>query len=167
MMLNFNKKAQEGPLGMSFGVIFAIFLIVTFIVAAFFGIRQFLNVSKCTQIGNFYDSLQKRVDKVFYSGSSENVEFKINLPSEIKKVCFANLSNTITNNEDYEKLMNFEFEDANVFLLPVEFSCGMPYKKINRIKIDEIINKENPYCVDTEGRLILSKKIYDKFVLIE
>ncbi len=162
-----NKKGQEGPMGMSFGVIFAIFLIIIFIGATFFGIRQFFKISKCTQIGNFYDSLQREVDKVFYASSVENKEFKINLPSEIEKVCFANLSSTITNREDYEEIADFEFEDANVFLIPYNSACNIPYKKINRIKIDEIIKSKNPYCVYAEENLKFTKRIYDKFVIIE
>ncbi|MEM4182096.1 MAG: hypothetical protein QXX68_03035 [Candidatus Pacearchaeota archaeon] len=167
MKKRLNKKAQEGPMGMSFGVIFAIFLIIVFIAAAFYGIRHFLQLSKCTQIGNFYDSLQRKVDEAFYSSSVENVEFKINLPKEIEKVCFANLSEPITNNEDYEELIDFEFEDANVFLLPKEAACNMPYKKINRLKMDEITKNNNPYCVEKSENFKLTKKIYDKFVIIE
>ncbi|MCS6954771.1 MAG: hypothetical protein NZM44_00225 [Candidatus Calescibacterium sp.] len=161
------KKGQEGPMGMSFGVIFSIILIISFIFAAFFGIKQFLQLSECTQIGNFYESLQRKIDKIFYETAAENVIFEIKLPKKIKKICFANLSATITNNEDYEELKEFDFEDANLFLLPKEATCSMPYKKIEKIKMEEIVNKRNPYCIENSENIKLSKKIYDKYVILE
>lgn len=64
--------------------------------------------------------MQDSVDDA-WRGQSSSSHFDINLPSEIDKVCFANLSATITNRgEDYEFIKDFYVYEANVFLIPLE-----------------------------------------------
>ena len=93
------KLAQQ-TMGIPFGLIFAIFLIVVFIVIAFIAVRHFLDIGSCSETGLFYDSLQKKVNEALSSQLSD-FKFDINLPSGIQKVCFGNLSADITNTEDY------------------------------------------------------------------
>ncbi|MEM4330776.1 MAG: hypothetical protein QW273_02085 [Candidatus Pacearchaeota archaeon] len=161
------KKAQEGPMGLSFGVIFAIFLIIVFIIAAGYGIKHFIYISECSQIGLFYENLQKKIDEVFYASYVENESFKISLPSSIKKVCFINLSATITNEEDFEDIYDYEDEEDNLFIIPSEKSCDMPSKKLTKINLQEITKEENPYCVSSDYIFSITKKTYDKYVIIK
>ena len=160
-----NKKAD---INLSFGVIFSIILIAVFVFAAIYAINFFLNYSKCLQVGRFYDNLEDDVSRARHSSSVVNKPFKISLPNNIDKICFANLSATITNpGEDYEALRIYEGLDRNLFLIPEENGCGMPSKKINGLNIGKIIEGENPYCIDSDGTLILTKRIYDKTVFLE
>lgn len=161
-----NKKAD---MNLSFGVIFSIILIAVFIFAAIYGINFFLNYSKCTQVGRFYDSLQREVSETFLSQSTTNKKFEINLPSSIKMVCFANLSESQRGSfsEEYDLISDSYSADANVFLLPGGNACNIPYKAIKRINLAEIIKDHNPYCVYSDDVLILNKGIYQSSVTIK
>jgi len=160
------KKGQI--LGMSFGVIFAIFMILVFIALAFIVIGHFLDIGECGEVGNFYEDLQKEVENVMQQQYHES-EFKINLPSGIERVCFADLSAQITGfDEDYEEIEIYEFKNANIFLIPPEKSCeGLENNLIKHIDIEKIIKDRNPYCIDVERQLKIKKGFSDKAVTIE
>ncbi len=160
-----NKKAQQ-TMGMPFGMIFAIFLIVVFIVFAFMVAKSFLNFGESASVGSFYNDLQKAVNVAIQSQES-NSNFVIDLPSGIKKVCFANLSARITNKGiDYNSIKDYEVYDANTFLIPPEKAQGMQWKKINRINITKITEEKNPYCVNVSSKLKIKKGFYDRLVWI-
>lgn len=159
---------KRADINLSFGVIFSIILIIVFLFAAIYAINFFLDYGKCTQIGDFYSDLQKQVNDAFYSQSVENKKVEISLPSSTSMICFANLSAEITNpGQEYEDIKDYHLEDANLFLFPQEDSCNMPYKNIERINISEITKLKNPYCVYADDTLTLTKRIYDKRVLIK
>lgn len=164
-MEKLNKRAD---INLSFGVIFSVILIAVFIFAAVYAINFFLDYSQCVQVGSFYDGLQKEVSNAYLSQSTENKKFQISLPSSIDKICFANLSAPITNpGEEYDLIADFYLEDANLFLIPGESACGIPYKKITRLNVAEITKVKNPYCVYSDEELTLTKQIYDRAVLIQ
>ncbi len=159
-----NKKAD---MNLSFGVIFSTILIAVFIFAAIYAINFFMNYSRCTQVGGFYDKFQKEIDNAFSAQSVENKKFQISLPAQVKRICFANLSATITNpGEDYEEIKDYYLDEANIFLIPEESACSLPFKNIKRLNIAEITKVKNPYCVYSDDELVLTKKIYDKTVLV-
>ena len=161
-----NKKAQQ-TMGMPFSMMFAIFLIVIFIVVAFMGIRFFLDFGRSADVGLFYDELQKAVDDA-WAGQTSSDSFPINLPDAIQKVCFANLSAEITGNlEEYDQIEIHEFRMANTFLVPPGEAEGMQYKQIAHIDIAKITEDKNPFCVDAGDDLIIKKDFYDKLVWIE
>ena len=161
-----NKKGQQS-IGMSFGMIFAIFLIVVFIVFAFIAIKFFLDINNTASVGLFYQELQENINDAINQQMSD-FEFKIDLPSNIDKICFANLTAKITNQgPDYEEIRNYEFYDANIFVLPPKNSQDMPWNKINGINITRITETKNPYCVPVSKNLRISKGFYDKQVLIQ
>jgi len=166
MKKKMNKSAQQ-TMGLPFGVIFAIFLIVVFVVIAFIAVWHFLDIGRCAQVGNFYENFQGEINDAWQSQSSE-FDLEIVLPSGINKICFANLSADITNSEDYEQIKNFEFYKANTFLVPPEKTCDIPYQLIKHINITEITKNENPYCVSVEedGVLEIKKDFYDKDVVV-
>lgn len=165
-MKKLNKKAD---INLSFGMIFSIILIAVFIFAAIYGINFFMNYSKCTQVGRFYEDFQREVSNTFLSQSTENKKFKISLPSSIEMICFANLSQNQRGlfNEEYELIHDYYLEESNLFMVPGENACSMPYKEIKRLNLEGIIKDDNPYCVPSDGELILTKKIYDQIVLVE
>ncbi len=163
-----NKSAQQ-TMGLPFSLIFAIFLIIIFIALAFIAVKYFLDIGKCAGVGQFYEELQKEVDESWVSQSSDNSNniFKINLPYKIKRICFWNLSSAVTNKEDYDLISQYEVYDANLFLIPPENACNMPYKLINHLDIGKITQVKNPYCVDVLKGLIIKKGFYDKNVFIQ
>ena len=164
MKRGFNKKAQ-GIMGLPFSIIFSLILIIVFIIFAFIAVNHFIDIGKCSQVGQFYDSLQKKVDEA-WSSQTSNFDFKADVPSGVTRICFANLSERISNDEDYQLLKNYEIYDANTFIIPVGKACNMPYKLINHINVTRITETRNPYCIDVSRKLKIQKDFYDKWVII-
>ncbi len=161
-----NKKGQQ-TMGMPFGMIFAIFLIVVFVVIAFMAVRSFLDLGESASVGVFYQDLQKAVDNAI-QGQESSSNFVINLPKDIKEVCFANLSAKITNpGADYDAIRNYDVYNANTFLVPPEKAQNMQWKNIERINVTKISAVKNPYCVKVGDGLKIKKGFYDRLVLIE
>ena len=162
-----NKKA-EGAIGMSFGWMFSLILIVFFIFAAIYGIRAFLNMASCTKVGTFYESLQDKVDEAYRSSSSD-FEMDVKIPG-INMICFANLSEEITgSSEAYEEIEKYEIYGANTFLLPTQKACDMPYKTIKHLNISKTTKSKNPLCFDIseDGKIRITKEYYDKAITIK
>jgi len=154
-------------MGLPFGMIFAVFLIVIFIVVAFMGVRFFLDFGKTSGVGLFYQELQESIDDA-WNGQSSSAHFEINLPSGIKEVCFANLSAPITNRGvEYDYIKDFFVYEANVFLIPPSEGKGMEWKLLRHIDIPRITKKSNPYCVRVAKGLTIKKDFYDKLVWIQ
>lgn len=163
-----NKRAQS-IMGLPFGLIFSIILIVVFIVFAFIAVKHFLSIGDCTSVGQFYTDFQKKINEAWTSQIS-SFEYKIDLPSGVKKICFANLSESVKGanaKEDYDEIERFSVYEANTFIVPVGKACDMPYKLINHINLEEITKTRNPYCISVSQKVQIKKDIYDKFVLIE
>ena len=133
-----NKRGQE-VFGMSFGMIFAIFVIITLIAVAFYVISYFLDLGKCTDVGLFYDDLQGQVNKAWTGGAS-SVSYSGKLPSGVEFVCFGNLSSTALNKEDEtirkELFYSSVRDDMNSYLYPQTSACsgGIKFYNIQHIK---------------------------------
>lgn len=163
-----NKRGQEGGVGMSFGFIFSIILIIAFVFAAVWGIKYFLDLNRCSSIGLSLDSLQKEVQTA-YQSSSYSREIQLNFPG-VDQICFANLSAPLTGDLDvYEDINIYEFEDANTFLVPPEKSCNFPFKKIKFLNVSAITRMKNPYCVDANGlvEIVFEPSLYGRGVVIK
>jgi hypothetical protein len=153
-----SKHAQEF-LGMSFSVIFSIFLIIFFIVVAFIAIKAFLSSQQCAKIGIFTKDLQYEIDKAWNSQVSD-YEFKRSLPSNLQYVCFANLSkpmqNTGIESDIGEEIRIYEESGDNMFLYPLEKACELPNNKVKHLNIEEMTKTKNPYCIKTSrGQIVL------------
>lgn len=161
-----NVKGQQA-VGMSFGMIFAIFLIVVFIVIAGIAVNSFLDLGESASVGLFYSDLQKAVDRAILD-QEVNSNFNVNLPGDIERICFGNLSAVISApGADYDAIRNYDVYDANLFLIPPEKAQNMQWKKIDRINISKMTAVKNPYCVDVESNLKIKKSFYDRLVVIE
>jgi len=156
------SKTSQQSIGMSFGTIFSIILIIFFVVIAFIVIKYFLGLQKCTQIGIFLDDIQNEIDTAWNSEKSE-FAFNPSLPSNLEYVCFANLSKSL----DYEGILGeismdiglYEGTGANLFLYPTINACDIPYHTVNHIDLDEMIGAQNPYCIEiSEGKALLNIK---------
>jgi hypothetical protein len=159
-------KRGQHTMSLPFGLIFSIILIVVFVVIAFIAVKYFLGIGSCSEIGLFYDDFQSEINNAMSAQEYSDV-YELTLPSGITRVCFANLSETITNAEDYEFIKNYYLYEANVFLLPPEKACNMPYKFIQKLNIAAITSSMNPYCVEVSRELRIKKGIYDKSILVE
>ena len=159
-----NNRRGQGTMSLPFGVIFSIFLIIAFIVIAFIAVRYFLDIGNCASVGQFYENLQDKVDEAWNPGEF-NFPFKLDAPSGVEKICFLNLTNEITNQEDYA--MMDEFGDGNVFLIPSTEACEMSYKLISHLDLNKITGENNPKCFENSGNVQIKKGFYDKLVFIE
>lgn len=160
-----DTRGQE-TMSLPFGIIFAILLIVVFIMIAGIAVYHFINVANCGKSGKFYGGLQNQVDNVWHSQLSDNVTFNIDLPSDAKKVCFVNLSKAITDEDDYIQFGN-RIPGRNTFIIPAGSSCNMPSYELADIDIEKITQTQNPYCVNVSKDLKIKKDFYDKYVTIE
>jgi hypothetical protein len=164
-----NKKGQE-IFGLSFGMIFAVILIIFFVIIAFFVIKQFLCTRDCAKIGIFYDSLNKKVEDAWNSGDITN-KFNIDMPPNIEAVCFADLNKPFNgkNSEVTSVIARYRVTD-NLFLYsPKKTCCNTPSYNIKYLNLTKIITNENPYCIKlTRGRgsLVVEMQNSDKFVTI-
>ncbi len=166
----YSKTSQE-TLGISFGVIFSIILIVFFIVVAGIVIKSFLDTKKCAELGIFIDRFDSEVKKTWNSQSFSG-EFKGNLPGSISYVCFGNLSNSIKGK--FEKqgydISLYEGRIANTFFYPVNKACEMPFNQINHLDIERITKINNPNCVLIDNgriKINIEKNLNDRLVNIK
>lgn len=118
---------KKGQLEISFGMIFSIIIIIATVVTAFYVIRYFLDLNKCSDASGFYDGLQGEVTKAWnsrlYSGDYEG-----KLPSNIQYVCFWNNTYAITTGKfktQYTAVKEYTsiVEKKNVYLYPPESAC--------------------------------------------
>ena len=159
------RKRGQQMMGMSFGMIFAIFMIVIFIVIAFIAINSVLGISCASQIGLFYEDFQDSIDDA-WAGQYTEKTFKVNLCKEIKKVCFADFNSDITNPNEYSEIKDYDVYKANTFLVPIDEAEGIGYKNINRLDISKTILSENPHCVNVEDGIKIKKGDNDRLITI-
>jgi len=170
-MIKRGKKAQI--LGMPFSVIFSIILIVFFIVAAIIAIKLFWNPSGCgyseqAQQATFKQNLQTAIDDAWYSDKSSS-SFKINLPSQVEKICFLDLNKAEKgkDSEIYDSLTLYSQSKNNFYLYPGNKACeGFRGLIIEHLNISEITKQNNPLCFDNPSSLKIEKSFYDALVKI-
>ena len=163
-----NKKAQEGPIGMPFGIIFGLFLIIVFIVIAIIAVNYFLGVKNQVMILTFYDDLQQNLNKAL-SSQETNETVYIALPGAIDYVCFINFSaeKNGTYIKYYDQITGGYSEDSNIFLFPTTKAQEHPFYKLSHVNIANITAINNPSCISTKSRLRLVKGFYDKEIMIQ
>lgn len=129
------KNKKRGQLDISFGMIFAIILIIVFLAAAFYGIKKVIEFQKSVQIESFLSDLQKDVDAMWKNPKgSQNIAYT--LPTKISSVCF-------TNNE----FQNLKFTSDEIIL----------GKLIKNIDIANITGVEDPYCIkNVKGKVSMT-----------
>ncbi len=125
---------KRGDLSLSFGMIFSIILIITFLVAGFYAITKFIGFQQTIQTEQFLNDLQNDINKMWKSPQgSQTIVYS--LPTKITSVCF----------EDDE------FQNLN--FISKEILAG---KKIENIDIAKTIQEEDPFCIpNIKGKLSL------------
>jgi len=156
--------------GMSYGMLFSIFLIAVFLFVAFFAIKYFLDIKKQVEVGFFVDEFQDEVTNIWNSQMGEGV-WKGEISSVVEYVCFTDLVKTRTGGRYKDFVENFERYgdlDNNLFFYPGE-KVDVASVKIEHINIDDIIMNDNPYCFKVENRKVeipLSKDFDDALVKV-
>lgn len=153
------KKAQ---MHFPFQLIFSLVLIAVFLFVAFFVIRQFLDLQKCSQVGLFVQEFQKEVNDV-WQVQEASTEIELDLDPSLSYVCFANLTDKANlaglgrpERDDYAEIYDdlkvyFKYNQANMFLYPWQSACEMPAHMIDHISLDGM---PNPYCLkNTDGKV--------------
>lgn len=165
-----SKRAQQ-ILGIGFGVMFSIILIVFIVATAVYVIYTFVDAQKCAQIGLFIGAIQDKVKDVWDAPSGTNT-FKRALPTKIDYLCIV----------DFTKDRYGEFEDlgfkiwvyknhkTNAVFYPNNKACQTPDFKIDHLDLDYITSKNNPQCFkinDGEIELDIEKKLNENKVIIK
>jgi len=167
MIFQKNKRA-ESSVGMSFGVIFSIILMIVFIVFAFIAINYFLNMSKVTTTNLFYENLQNEVNRVYASPSSEK-EFSFELPPKVEMICFFDFKKPATIEvEKYKEVEMYDFTGENLFLFPQRAMPSLNKKIIENINVSQSTIDENPFCIRNPSTIKLVKELIgSKTVIIK
>lgn len=165
------EKKGQGVFGLSFGVIFSIIILIFIFLAAFLAINHFRGLSDCTRAGLFYEHLQDeissaRADSGLYRGTFGSGE---TLPNAVEKVCFGDLSATLSVSMDDVEIRNelkdhsAVFLNDNVFLYPPGKVCG---DELSSFELD-YVKIEGFFCKDVEDGEVsvsLSKSQREGFV---
>lgn len=140
-------KKAEGFLGMGFGMIFSIFLIIIFIITAVYAIKQFLSWGDCTKVGTFLNDFQNEVSTIFNSQHS-SVSFPGTLPYGVKYVCFTNFSDKVRGQflDIGQDLSFYGGTRDNLFFYPRGKAC-IKAKQILNLNMASITKIDNPYCI--------------------
>lgn len=104
------KKYKKGQMKMSFGMIFAIFLIIAFLIMGFLAINKFLSFQKNVQTSQFIENLQKDVTNAYSSQQASTVE-TYPVPSNIERVCFVKSD---YNNLEIDFKKTLKTKEANI-----------------------------------------------------
>ncbi len=162
------KRGQQSSFGMSFGMLFSIFLIIVFFAAAFMIIKVFLGIGQTANYGQFYADLQKQVDRSWRSTDSIRY-MDLDLPKEIEYICFANLSADITAHQDLydDYLRDYKYDiGVNTFLLPPGVAKELDKNEIKHLDIPKMTETSNPYCISNPSEMTITKGTRSKFVTV-
>jgi|SRR3989344_4400070 len=146
---------KRGDIGLSFNVIFSIIIIVVILAVAFYVISSFWGLSKCSQVGLFYDDLKDYINKAWQSTMHKET-FKGELPSGIESVCFGLLSqNSNAKDRDMRTELSKRYINSkknNVFLYPPNKACD---GELGSIKLEHI-ETQSFFCVPVnDGKIQL------------
>ncbi len=166
-MIKKEKRGQE-VFGMSFGVIFAIIIIVAILAVGFYVISYFLNLQKCTETALLYDGLQKEIDKAWKSSIYQDI-FKAKTPRGITYICFGSLSAAgAIDNAKKNEIIDYgdPLTEDNMFIYPPTKACSAELYsyKLGHVAI------EGFFCVKSENgeaNIEMSKGSFEPLVKIE
>lgn len=158
---------KRAVMDLPFTFIFALILIIAFIVVAFYVIRSFMCTGDITKSGIAIQNLQANVDEVWNSPEAD-LEKSYNIP-RADYACFIDFNSAARgeHKEIYEELEMFEGKD-NLFFYP-QSDCTIFKNEIKHIDIEEITFKNNPYCFEVKsGRITvrLQKGLYEKLTCL-
>ncbi|MBU0907418.1 MAG: hypothetical protein KKD18_02465 [Nanoarchaeota archaeon] len=166
-----NKKAQ-GVFGMSFSMIFSIFIIIFIISVAFFAIRHFVGLWRCSSVGLYYEDLREEVRDAWSATSGwYQDEWTGELPSGmfgtgITHVCFGDLSATTDpgswasiKDELIKKYRYNPNGGENVFMYPPDKACASDLGAIT-LKCNGADCMTTEISVNTPSGVVMQPKFF-------
>lgn len=164
-----NKKGQE-IFGLSFGMIFAVILIIFFVFIAFIVIKQFLCTKDCAKTGIFFSELNKKVEDAWDYGDITS-RYSIDLPTQVEYVCFANLTEDLKgiNKAIGDEIVTHDTNDNLFLYAPKKTCCDFSSGYIKHLDLEKITAYENPYCIKLSrgrGALVVEMENGEKYVRI-
>jgi len=158
------KKTGLAIAGLIISIIAIIFGIVL-LALLLFSVEKFKGIEKTANVAIFYSDLQSEINKAWQSQSSE-IDFEINLPSEINRICFVDFSSEITVQSDYNQIQNYKNSGANFVLIPPN-KADIPQTTLQHIDIGKITKINNPYCKFASGNIKIKKAFTDALVTVD
>lgn len=154
----------KGQIQLSFGMIFSIVIVIAILGVGVYVIINFVNLSRCTNINLFYNSLKEEVNKAWEADSVQKQLIK-DIPSGIEKVCLGNFTQSYSGFvNEHDALARFSNAGRNnFFFYPPEKACEMAANRMEHIKTSKF------FCVSAkEGKITLklSKSSNDALVTI-
>jgi len=157
---------KRGQFDISFGMIFSIIIIIAIIGVAFYVITNFLQTSKCAEIGLFYDDLRKDIDKA-WEATKYRDSFTGTLSSGVEMVCFGDSSQTPGEyKKEFDELVRGGGRGHNVFISPKKEACDVSLAsiKLEHAKTDQF------FCVNVNDKKLsikMEKNVFDSLVSIK
>lgn len=155
------RKKGQSVLGLSFGALISIILIIMIVVIAIYAINHFMKLSQCSQVGSFYNELEKEVIKAWPSSGNYRGEYTGKVPkggilrSDAEVVCFGNLEGSATSlSASFQTELRDEIfapKDRNVFIYPPESACGGDFYSYKvTCQGSECLNVDDFFCVPVQ-----------------
>ncbi|MBT4135838.1 hypothetical protein HOD75_04875 [archaeon] len=142
-----NKKGQGSILGLSFGTIFSIIIIVFILAVSGIVIVKFLDFNKCGQIGIFLEDFEKFIEDAWNSPRTGE-DFNSVLPKNIEFVCFTDYNSPIARNDDVgDEVDLYKSQGYNLYFYPRKNTCEFNRANIPHLDIENITASVNPYCI--------------------
>lgn len=119
---------KGGQIQLSFGMIFAIIIIVATIAVAVYVINNFLTLGACTEISQFYKNVNDRVEQAYSSDITQDVVSE-KLPSGIDFVCFGSYTQSAPQafKQKYEEVRRYLKNGENIVLYPARKACDLEH----------------------------------------
>jgi len=151
---------KRGVFEISFGMIFSIIIIIAIISVAFYVLTKFMGVSKCTQVGLFYDDLKTYTEKAWQAQIHKDT-FTGSLPSGIELVCFGNFTQSPQAKyvSVFNDLQERQGRDKNVFLYPIQQECDLPLSAFKLLHV----KTSNFFCVPVKNNKMQIKSEKSEF----
>ena len=152
---------KRGQFNISFSMIFSIIVIIAIIGIAFYVIRSFISLSKCTEISLFYNDLEEYIEEAWQSTIHQDIfpneKYPATIPSGIELVCFGDIAQAPQEYNNIKKA--FINSNGNVFLYPPQGACD---SSLSSIKLEHVKTNEF-FCIPVRENKIELKTKKDQF----
>jgi hypothetical protein len=146
-------KKRGQLMAQPFVMLFAVIIGALVLVWGVYEINKLVNFSGDIQLTDTINNFQRVVDQYYYFNEGSSREYKINLPSKFKKICFYS----------HDKEWNYPGSDLNegfirarkndnVFIFPIEEGSVF---NITNLKPE---GEENPLCFRSGEKFVITSR---------
>lgn len=152
---------KKGQFQISFGVIFAIILIIVFLTFGFYAISKFINIQQEIKIKEMQSSIQKNVNTWWEKQEGTSTYFEYMPPSKVQYVCVAD-SNADATGHHKTLYKDLRVIRGNNFYFYPSMGEGLSTSfEIEHLDLDTTLEDNNPLCFK-----VTDEKIKIKFETI-